>query len=304
MLNDLSRRVGEGRSLADAMARYPDFFAPGTVGAVRAGENGGYLPDALESLREQFFRSHKLQRAFWWLTAMVVSTILAIPWAIGLVRGIDNSRKLIDDPNATSVDGIAMLFQGIGKAFLSPMGIIVFVLLAGVMIGSRLIRTTRYRLWRHRVCLNLPALKGRTTGENLGHLQWHLSLLAKAGLSPHRSWTLAAEAVPNLAFSEDLRANTPALADNQSLAAISRSAGVIPREYCDMIETGEMTGTLPKTLEQCGQMAQADVPHKEKSFVTGARIATMVLSMMIGAVAVYIFFTGYVGSIMKIADIE
>ncbi len=71
-----------------------------------------------------------------------------------------------------------------------------------------------------------------------------------------------------------------------------------------MIETGEMTGTLPRALEQCGQMAQADVPHKEKMFITGARIATMVLSMLVGAVAVYIFFSGYVGSIMKIADIE
>lgn len=301
MLADLSQRTGEGRSLADAMQLYPDFFAPGTIGAVRAGETGGYLPSALEGLSEQFRRSHALGRAFWWVTAAFVSMIVAIPWASGLVRGIDRARALIDEPNATAADSMKMLGQGLLEGLLSPLGIAASILVLGLVVASRIVKGSRYRQLRHLLVGRIPIIRDRTSGENLGHFHWHLGLLSKAGISPATAWRLAAQAVPNMATSARLTAIHPG--EGQTMTQLARAAD-IPREFADMIETGETTGTLPKVLEQCGQLAQADVPHKEKLFVTGSRIVAMVVGLAVGAVAVYVFFSGYVGSILKIADME
>lgn len=304
MFSDLARGTGEGRGMADAMEKYPDYFAPGTIGAVRAGEKGGYLPESLEALREQFFRSHKLQRSFWWLGLLVVSSILAIPWALGLVKGIDKARTLIDDPTATPSDGVKTLFSGLGQAFLSPMGIITVVLLVAYFVIQSVLRRPSFRRARHRFVLNVPFIRARTIGENLGHFNWNLAQLSQAGVSPDSAWRLAADAVPNVAYAEQLKIDDREMAGGMSMVQIARRTNAIPIEYQHLIETGEMTGTLPDALRQCGQMAQADVPHSEKQFVTYSRIAMMVCSMVIGAVAFYLFSTGYFRAIMKIADIE
>ena len=304
MFADLARNTGEGRGMADAMERYPDFFAPGTIGAVRAGERGGYLPESLEALREQFFRSHKLQRSFWWLGLLVVSSIIAIPWALGLVKGIDEARKLLDAPSATPADGVKTMFGGVGQAMMSPMGVITVVLLIGFFVGQSVLKRSAFRRSRHRFVLNVPFIRARTIGENLGHFNWNLAQLSQAGVSPDSAWRTAADAVPNLAYSEMLKIDDRELGGGMSMVQIARRSNAIPLQYQHLIETGEMTGTLPDALRQCGQMAQADVPQSEKRFVLFARVSMMVCSMVIGAVAVYLFFSGYVGSIMKIADID
>jgi type IV pilus assembly protein PilC len=46
----IARDTAQGMSLSDALAKFPDLFPAFLVGAFRAAEHGGYLPEMLDRL--------------------------------------------------------------------------------------------------------------------------------------------------------------------------------------------------------------------------------------------------------------
>ncbi|ARU39744.1 hypothetical protein CCB80_00715 [Armatimonadetes bacterium Uphvl-Ar1] len=78
-LAEMARMTGTGSSLSDAMAVYPEIFPVGVSGSVRAGEAGGYLPDALLHTSQQIQDSWKVRRWYLWTSTSIFSTVILLP---------------------------------------------------------------------------------------------------------------------------------------------------------------------------------------------------------------------------------
>ena len=63
ILQQVTRRRRDRRSLSDAFAKHPVDFPPLMINMIRAGETGGFLEGALESLAVNYEKESKLRSA-------------------------------------------------------------------------------------------------------------------------------------------------------------------------------------------------------------------------------------------------
>jgi general secretion pathway protein F len=258
----MAAETGEGRTLADSMARYPDLFLPGHVGGVRAGESGGYLPDAFQAMADQSRVQANLNKRYWWAWVAFLNTFLVF-LIFTLLRGV--VVRGIDFINGKN-DGSNTFFGGVTDSLLSPWGILFIILTALLIFISWAKNQTFTRPLRHKLGAKFPILKKRTHGEALSVFTWHLSRLAKAGLSPFRSWNMAAEAVPNMEIAGRLTQQGRNLGDSAKLSDIYASLPDVSWEVTSMVQTGEMTGRLGEALDQASAIEMAKAQEAEKNF--------------------------------------
>lgn len=283
--------TSEGASLADAMAIYDDLFPPGVVGAVRAGENGGYLWQACESISEQQQNSASIRKVYWWVNSLVLSSIIMLPATVAINQGLDYSFK--------TMSGLPGLITGTGKALLGPMGWILALILIAYYIGKWHFAKTEQRALRHRVGFYTPILGKRAIQENLRFFTWHLGNLSKAGISPMSSWQLASRAVPNLEYAKIVEENSQSMTESSKLSQLLYSSKMVPREYADLIETGEMTGSLPQALDQAADLSKQDVAATEQFLKWKMGCWGMLVMVGVSVLAYALFARGYIDSLFK-----
>ena len=297
-LQEMARMAGEGGSLAAAMEHYPDLFSPGHVGAVRAGENGGYLPEALQVMSDQCKETHKLMRAYWWLGLALIATVTTFAVALSGSVGIDRLIMSINDPN----DPKNSLGAGMRDAMLGPVGLGVVLFFVFYFITKAWLRRTDSRFRRHSMALGVPLVGKRAKSENLALFSWHLNKLGKAGISPYTSWNLAADAVPNAAFSEKLRNAGAGMGENTKLSSMLYKSNLFPHEISAIVETGEVTGDLGPSLDQAMDYARADQQVADTTLKIKAGCWATLLIFGGGMIAFMIMYSSYLHSAFKVLD--
>lgn len=301
-LTDASRRMaaetGEGRTLADSMARYPDLFLPGHIGAVRAGEVGGYLPDSLQAIADQSRVQANLNKRYWWAWVAFLNTFLVF-LIFTLLRGV--VVRGIDFVNGKN-DGSNTFLGGLTDSLFSPWGAL-FIVLSGLLIFIGWAKNQTFsRPLRHKLGATFPILKKRTQGESLSVFTWHLSRLAKAGLSPYRTCNMAAEAVPNMEIAGRLSQQGKNLGDSAKLSDIYASLPGVSWEVTSMVQTGEMTGRIGEALDQASAIEMAKAQDAERNFTwrMGCWAALVVIGG--GLLGFMIMYGTYLNKSLEILD--
>lgn len=293
----MAERTKSGVSLGEAMQDWPDLFPGGQAGAVQAGGEGGYLPAACTAMSDQNISTHKVGRLFWW--ASMIMLFAPVAWwltsiAAGYVKaGVENIADMeatgrVEDAMAQGAqDSLSQL-----PAIASLCALVIFV---GIFIWSR---SRVSRPVRHRLAADLPFTRKRSRAEGLALFSWHLGELAKAGLSPWQSWKLAAEAIPNLTWRERFRKRAGSPGDAATLSDIARDARLMPDEYVHVLETGEMTGTVPDALRQASQMTMEDAKQTEADLKRRAGCWAYLLLVLTGSGAFIFFYRTYLSAVM------
>ncbi|MBS1713506.1 MAG: type II secretion system F family protein [Armatimonadetes bacterium] len=280
-----------GISMADAMAVYPDVFPEAAVGAVRAGENGGYAHEACRLLSVQYEKSHRMMwhvRFLRWATMIGLS---AIPVVESFVQGLDRSFA--------DMSGVAGLGQGMMAAFRGWSGLWLVLLWACYFAAKAWMRQTRNRDLRHALALKVPVFAERAKKEGLAAFTFHTGRLSQAGLSPNRAWTLAAAAVPNQALGRAFAAMNDGTSDGVRLGDLVRRSELFPRDYANILETGEATGTLPQALEYVSQTADRDRSFADRKANWSLYGTYILLFIVFGIVCGTAFYTGYFNALYK-----
>lgn len=295
--NDMAAMCAGGMSLSDAMAHYPNMFPRGVVGAVRAGETGGYLPDACESLSIQQKETRRIFNMFSIL-------MIALPWTLFLTYlaaviafGIDKAfQPLLDNPQGGTFE------EGVSGALKGFVTVLFLLTVASGIAMYFLGRSRRFRAFRHRVGIAMPMFKRRALNENLSHFSYHLGKLAKSGLSPFASWRLAAQAVPNEAYSARLMQMSENLSEQTRLSELLYRSKLFPHETAQLVQTGEMTGDLPGALDQVMEFGRER--EKQANLYIGMKAGcwTLLVFTVGGMVVLMVMYVTYLMNLDKMMD--
>lgn len=297
-LVDMAAMTTEGRSLSEALETYPDLFPPGVVGAVRAGERGGYLSEACGVVSEQCKETHKLQRLFWWVGIAVIVVAVSLAMASAGSVGVDRAIASINDPQNPQnamVEGLREAFLGITGWSLAAFFVLYFFIKVSL-------RKTARRPQRHALALRTPIVGKRARAESLALFSWHLNRLGNAGLSPFQAWGLAAAAVPNLAFAHKLEKVGSGMNESTNFSALFYKSDLFPHEIAAVIETGEMTGSIASSLEQAMDYSRADQRAADAALKAKAGCWMFLLIGGGGMIAFMILYGGYLKSATKQLD--
>ncbi len=286
-----SSAVAEGRPISEVFAQFPDLYPPDVVGLTRAGETAGFLPDAFDEIARQAESSHAFRRWFFWVWFLVVNALLSIPLTFVTADAIKNDWHKL---NATGGDvgtagGAGLFFHEMWLSLLWQWGPVTLLTYAALWGANRWFASNRSREFRHQLGLKIPVYGKRALQENLARFSWTMSRVSRIGVSPERSWQLAAESVPNIAFRQQLEQVGTALSGQEKMSDLFFRSKLFPDEYAPMIATAEYTGDYSGALDKlaavsAGEFVAAQNYAKARSGCWGLLFAFVVSVFTIGAI--------------------
>jgi general secretion pathway protein F len=279
-------RVREGQSLAQAAAAHPDVFSPFYCAALRAGEAGGRLAEALASLARYQERMGHLVNAV--QSALIYPTLLALAALVSLVvllvYVVPQFDQLFRAASATLPWGIRAVVSV--SRFTVDYGWLVLLVGLGLWLYLRL-------NWRRggigasldRVVLRVPVLGDvvrRLETERFAHA---LGALLRNGVLLPDALALAADSARSSVFAKTIRRSTDAVKGGSTLAGALAHSSVFPVVALELVRIGEEGGRLVEMLDRLASSNAAETETAIKRFVAILEPSLIVvIGVVVGAI--------------------
>ena len=258
----------QGLPLYVSMQHFPNTFDPVTVSLVKASEEAGTLDTVLADLAEniqkeaEFADTIKSALAYP-IFVMIIFVAVFLLMLVFVVPRISTvfSRLNVDLPLATRV----IIYM---SDFLMNYTIFVIGFFA-IVIGALVIlyRTRREILLS--ILFSIPHISGLIRQIDLARLSRNLYLLLNSGLTI----TSALELTEGVVLKGEVKnaiieSKEEIISGHRLSAAFKKHKDIFPPLMIRMIETGEKTGTLEKSLQHTHKYMTYHVSKKLKQFTT------------------------------------
>ncbi|MCS7065979.1 MAG: type II secretion system F family protein [Fimbriimonadales bacterium] len=301
---ELSRVAQRGGRISEGMAQFPHLFPAFAIGAIRAAEMGGYLPDAANQLADYFAERWRRRLWFWMPRLLLINGVIIVPLLAPISAAFLDGLKLYSQsPNLTPVGAILQAWGLLVLRYGVPFWLLVLLLW---LIWHLLMRSARLERWRSAVSLVVPYLWGYSDWIRARALQVfveHLMRLMNAAIMPGTAWELAAHAVPNRVIAEGLLQVKFGYGDRPEPvdAAIART-GLFPPEEVALLSTGVQTGDVVGMLSRLAQMYEARCEQAARLYrFSIVRFALLIVLLTLGANCIGYTYGAY-GNIFQFVE--
>lgn len=300
ILTDLIERINSGSQFNEALSNYPETFGDMYISMVQAGEEGGNLAGALETLAVQMERANNLTKKIKGamiypaivVTVMIIIAILmmiyVMPEITGVFKGMDKELP------ATTTFLINTSDFFVEHTLGALLGIISFV--ASIIYFLRSKVGKRVSSW---VVTRLPVIGVMAKETNSARTARTLSSLLNSGVDVIRSIEITREVVQNYYYKEILAEVRIRVEKGTPLSQVFvERTDLYPILVGEMILVGEETGQISGMLHELAQFYENEVERKTKDLST---IIEPILMVVIGT-AVGFFALALIAPIYSISD--
>lgn len=251
IMGEITRRVEDGSTLADAMTRFQPVLGEMAVSMIRAGGEGGFLEEALSRVAQFTETQDDLKKRTMGAVAYptflaVVGTIIVIVLVVFFVPKFNELfsrlRETGDLPTVT--DWLLALSD-----FLRKWGVFMLAaLLAGFWWLRHWLHTEAGRWWRDRITLKLPMAGSVFLGLAVARFCRVLGTLLHNGVPILRSLQISRDATGNRVLAAAIGEATENISAGQPLAGPLGASGQFPPVVVEMIAVAEQANNLENVL--------------------------------------------------------
>lgn len=252
--------VERGVSFSDAVAKYPVDFPPIMINMIRAGETGGFLDQAMDSIATNFEKEHKLRStiksAMTYPVVVLVMSLVAV--VIMLIFIVPIFQKM---------------FSSLGGQLPLPTMVLVYASNAMVYVGPVLLvaaiafwvwwrankNTERVRAFVDPLKLRLPVFGQLNRKIVIARFSRNLSDMIGAGVPILQGLQIAGEVSNNYVVEKALRRVSEAVRKGESIAAPLAKEPIFPAMVSQMVAVGEDAGSLEIMLEKIAAFYDSEV---------------------------------------------
>jgi type IV pilus assembly protein PilC len=263
---ELRRAVESGSTLAEAMTASGGVFPPDLVQLVRAGEQGGSLPEAFHQARHHFEWQERVSAEVQQATLYPLLVLLVTGLFVGVLftfvvpkfAGLLEAVKVPLPAPTRWVFGISGFARESGWKLMAAVGA------CGVMVMGWRRRSLEFRCWLDRCRYRIPVVGPFTRLLVMTRFAHNLGLLYRNGLALPTALELVSGVVgsPWLAgIVRDVRAR---VLEGSTLSEALRPHPVFPALLIRLVVVGERTGQLDESLEQLAIHYQELLPRRLK----------------------------------------
>jgi type IV pilus assembly protein PilC len=283
ILADVGTQVEQGKSLGEALAKYPRIFPNIAVSMVRVGELSGSLDKSLEYLTVQLHREADLKskvRGAMIYPSVIVSAmvIIGILLAIFVLPGL---MSIFKEQEATLplTTRIVMGFSD----FMSAHAVLVIggliALIAGIIA---LYRTYPVKRASDIASLHIMGIGAVVKKVNLARFARILSSMLKSGIPIVQALDVAGDSLGSIPYRELVKEVSGEVKVGKTLAdSLGKDKILFPVLVVQMIQVGEESGTVQEILEQLAGHYEEEVDNTLKNL---SSIIEPLLILVIGAV--------------------
>jgi len=282
-LGTVRSQVESGSSLSEALARQPDVFPPLMIHLVKAGETGGFLDQALESIAATFEADVKLRSTIKSaLTYPVVVLLMAVVAVIGMLVFI--------------VPIFEKMFADLGGELPLPTQILVVLSRSMIWVGPLLIILgVAFAIWwrgnKHNdgvrafvdpIKLKLPVFGDLIRKVSIARFTRNFATMTKSGVPVLQSLSIVGDTSGNWVIREALYDVQDSVRSGRSIAEPLAASGVFPPMVTQMIAVGEDAGSMEQMLNKIADFYEDEVQ------TTTEALTSLIEPLMIGFIGVVI----------------
>ncbi len=258
-IDDISKNVESGGTLAEAFAQYPKIFNKLFVSMIETGELGGILEQSLMSLSNQLQKEKTLKDNIKSATSYpknigIFAIVLLILMLVFMVPMFQNMIPEDTKINAITA-GIFALSESLRTNwYIWLLGAVILIVALTLLFKSK----PMHRFWEN-IKLRIPMFGSFITKMCVARFCRTLATLVSGGVT-------AVEALQNAGptAGSDLieKAVSDAIIDIEEGKGIAESldkSGLFPPMVIGMIAIGEEAGTLPELLDKVAEFYEEDV---------------------------------------------
>jgi type IV pilus assembly protein PilC len=251
VLTEVGRAVGNGRTLAAALEDYPNIFPEMLVTLVRAGEEGGRLPESLDEasrqLELQMEVRQKLISALMYPMFTLFATFGTV--AVMIIFIVPVFAKIYKDLHA-SLPAITLLLVQISDIVVNQGWIVVLVLVTAIVALRRYNKTPEGRLRIDGLKLKIPLVGSLFRKSASANLTGSLAGLMDSGLPLIQALQTSARACGNEVMADAARIAARNVTLGRRLSDELETSGQFPTMVVRMVAVAEDVGTLPAVLRE------------------------------------------------------
>src|SRR5262245_21566442 len=253
ILDEVYRRVEDGSTLADAMARFPRAFNEMAVNMVRAGGEGGFLEDALDRVATFTEQSEDLKGRT--ISAMVypvllgtagtlVVSVLVIFFVPKFAVMFQRLRERGELPWATE------MLLWVSEACRSPFVLFILIpaVIAAVVFIYLRVQTPEGRRTADYVRIKIPMAGPIFLSFAVARFCRVLGTLLHNGVPILKALEISREAAGNKVLTEAIAKASENISSGHSLAGPLGASGHFPKMVVEMIAVAEESNTLDTVL--------------------------------------------------------
>ncbi|MGD0897719.1 MAG: type II secretion system F family protein [Thermoguttaceae bacterium] len=263
----VSQAVGQGESVAAALAATGDFCPLLFREMAEVGEVSGHLGEVFAQLAEHYEGQAQLRRTFLGAIAWPMLQLFAALAIVGLLIWVTG---LIGQMTGVTVDIL-------GFGLVGNRGLAIYLAVVAAAAGLLLVfirAASRGLVWVgpiRRAILRLPYLGTALRTLALARLAWSMHLTMNAGMELQRALRLSLRSTQNVLYSDQVEPLSASIAAGSTIYEAFLAAGCFPDDFLDAIEVGETSGKLVESMALLSRQYQEQ-----------ARAAFATLTMLAG----------------------
>ena len=259
LLSEVRSQVLEGKSLAEALSRFPRVFSRLYRSMVAAGEKSGHLDTVLERLADYTENQQKIKAKI--IQAMIYPTVLTLV-AVGVIIVLLTSvvPKVVSQfahmkralPTSTNIL-IAI------SDFLRDYGLYIGIALIVIIfaIGALLRKPSISMKW-DTVILGMPVVGKVAKGLNTARFARTLAILNSSAVPLLDGMKISGEVLSNAKARELLQNAASEIREGRSLHDALTATGLFPPMMLHMVAAGEKSGELDSMLKRAADSQDSE----------------------------------------------
>lgn len=260
ILTEVSTQVEAGSALSDAFRKQGDVFPPLMVNMVRAGETGGFLDSALESIATNFEKEVKLRGTIKSaLTYPVIVLIMSLVSIVGMLLFIvpvfDNMFKSLGGQLPLPTEILVVLSHSM--AWLAP--VLLVLVVGGAWWWARNKNSEKVRRKVDPIKLKLPVFGPLMKKIAVARFSRNFANMIGAGVPILQAIRIVGETSGNWVIERALISVAESVRSGESISRPLLEHPVFPSMVTQMIAVGEDAGSLEVMLEKIADFYDDEV---------------------------------------------
>lgn len=297
IVEDLLNGIKSGKSFAEALTNHVKLFSGVYINMIRAGEEGGVLPQVLKRLGTFQERLQKIRGEI--ISAMIYPLLLSGTGLISvgaLIIYVIPKFSQIFEGMGISLPFSTMILMGMSRYSIRYGWVLIIAFIALFFLYKRIRKDKNIAVKMDQKILKLPLVGNLLWKIQVSRFARTLGTLLENGVPLLKSMDIVKDVLSNQYLANiliDIKANVK---EGASLTVSLAQRGFLPEIAVHLLKVGEETGNLDQMLLKVADNFDNDAEQRMKRLVTmiepmlivlmGAVIGIIVISMLTAILSV------------------